>query len=80
MPYTINVVLNGWHYFATDPHSIPTIDKCLEVFIDFKKRFPASDGYSFIVNYSSGKETAIKLTGKETLGEIIASIEGLYKK
>lgn len=49
MNYEINVVRNGKHYFATHPRSLTDPNTIREVADDFRKRFPASEGFRVIV-------------------------------
>ncbi len=46
MNYTINVALNGRHYFATARRSLRTLDVANTMFDHFNKLFPKEDGYS----------------------------------
>lgn len=45
MHYTINVALNGKHFFATAGHSLRTAFDAARLFTLFIEKFPAIDGY-----------------------------------
>ncbi len=46
--YTINVSLNGRHFFATAPHSLPITDtdKAHALLATMREKFPAAEGYA----------------------------------
>lgn len=44
--YEINVALNGFHFFATDPRSCPTKNEYKELLKVIKEKFPESEGYN----------------------------------
>ena len=46
MNYTINVSLNGRHYFATSKRSLTVLDNANALFDHFDKLFPKEDGFA----------------------------------
>lgn len=54
MSYSINVALNGRHYFATTERSLSTSEQTANMVADFVKRFPASEGFSISLSYNPG--------------------------
>jgi hypothetical protein len=53
--YEINVSLVGRHYFATHPRSLTSKDWAWEVLEDFKRRFPASEGFKVTMTFWEAK-------------------------
>lgn len=55
--YEINVALNGFHFFATDPRSCQTEKQYKELLKIIKEKFPESEGYHVTATYwdCSGK-------------------------
>ena len=49
MYYTINVALNGQHYFATAERSITTEKQAEKMLEHFSDLFPTADGYQIKV-------------------------------
>jgi hypothetical protein len=45
MYFEINVARNGKHFFATAEQSCTTREEALEVYSEFKKKFPSEEGY-----------------------------------
>lgn len=45
MYYTINVTLNGCHYFGTHKRSLLTYTAAISMLKDFRSRFPSSKGF-----------------------------------
>lgn len=54
MSYSINVALNGRHYFATTERSLQTSEQAAKMLVDFVKRFPAQDGFKVSISYNPG--------------------------
>ena len=53
--YEINVSLNGKHYFATASRSFNgSEEKALRAVIDFRGRFPKSEGFNVSCTYWKG--------------------------
>lgn len=50
MYFTINVALNGLHYFATAERSITSEDVAIAMTRTFRRKFPPVDGYSVTVS------------------------------
>lgn len=75
--YTINVALNGRHYFATAEHSITTEDRCITIAQEIQKRFPVSEGFSISVSFNPQRESFIDITNKTIPLQLIKSIGSL---
>lgn len=47
--YSVNVSLNGVHYFETQNRSIESAEKLKTLLNDFSVRFPKSEGFELII-------------------------------
>ena len=59
MNYTINIALEGKHFFATAPHSITDEQRALRMLRELKDRFPVVEGFE------------VELTSHETINQTI---------
>lgn len=67
--YEINVALNGFHFFATDPRSCQTEKQYKELLKVIKKKFPEKEGYNVTATYWNcvGKPLETKRENKFSL-------------
>mgnify|MGYP003136842270 CR=1 FL=1 len=62
MFYTINVALNGRHYFGTSEHSLRALGDAQSLAQHFVKLFPESEGYSITLYESHHSSKAIEFS------------------
>jgi hypothetical protein len=75
--YEINVALNGVHFFATAPRSLPDMGSLLSMYAIFKSKFPESDGFEVTASYN---DCGVSTPRDMSIYEIFLSIGGGVRK